>query len=671
MREAAVPVLQAFEAPPLPAAEPEPYPGLRPFRGHEACFHFGRDAVVSGMLQMLLSQRVLALIGPSGSGRTSLVSAGLVPALLTGWSRPDDEWRVAHFVPAIDPMRELAEALLAATALGPELAPDASPSARALIEAELRQGPLGLAELVRDAQRARPEERPFQFLLVVDAFDALLPRRDGSADRQDERDAVINLILGARARLDATGIHVVLVITADRMGECALVPDLPEAIAGAQVIVPAFDPDQLVQAISGPAATAGGQVEPEAAQALARQLAGAPDALPLLQSVMAETWHAARRRSRTTPTILHADIAALGDVRSIVQTRAERALAAMDAGSRLFAERLLCALVDTGGEAGLTTWRAHSLALARAAEVCGLPTERWRDLLPIVDALGSSRAGLLHVAQPAAADAIVEFVRPALVAQWPRLREMLVIDQERARQYARLRDRILGQPDKPLGRAELAMALEWRDGVPPTDFAVAEGEAPEPVVPIWQPTAGWALRHANAGDDGATVRDFERVMGIIGKTESRVRRREQAEEERRQNALKTLMKLRTTDKRAADQQIANERAAAEAARQEERRLAAYAMSIQSALEAAEESARRASRRARIAAVAAALLVVSTGLMSWVVVDAEGSARVARALGLPTGWMQRTAADGAPRAASRNPSTRAFAPAAAFADDRPR
>ena len=159
-----------------------PYPGLRPF---------GREAHTSRLIDILHRERFLSVVGPSGAGKSSLVRAGLLPALALGWPGEVSDWRIAELRPGDRPLRRLAEVLLKPEVLGRELgefdtasidsdsaatttATAASPepsTLAALLEADLRAGPTALAELVADADRARPGQPPFHLLVLVDQFE--------------------------------------------------------------------------------------------------------------------------------------------------------------------------------------------------------------------------------------------------------------------------------------------------------------------------------------------------------------------------------------------------------------------------------------------------------------------------------------------------------------------
>ena len=169
---------------------PSPYPGLRPFQPEEAPLFFGREAQVEDMLARLEDHRFLAVVGTSGCGKSSLVRAGLIPALEQGFlSDAKPNWRIAVMSPGSAPFDNLTTALLREAALGHERR-NVSQQAASLLQATLRRGPLGLVEAV--AESHLPEDT--NLLLVVDQFEESFRYRKQTQNVNDA-DAFVNLLL--------------------------------------------------------------------------------------------------------------------------------------------------------------------------------------------------------------------------------------------------------------------------------------------------------------------------------------------------------------------------------------------------------------------------------------------------------------------------------------------
>jgi len=150
-------------------APSNPFPGLRPFEFHESNLYFGRDGQSERMLAKLASKRFVAVVGTSGSGKSSLVRAGLLPALFGGFMQSaGSNWRVALMRPGGDPLGNLARALNSPTVFGSDIAENAALQT-VITEATLRRGSLGLIEAVRQTRMPANEN----LLVIVDQFEEL------------------------------------------------------------------------------------------------------------------------------------------------------------------------------------------------------------------------------------------------------------------------------------------------------------------------------------------------------------------------------------------------------------------------------------------------------------------------------------------------------------------
>jgi hypothetical protein len=194
-----------------------PYPGLRPFERDEADIFFGRETHVDAMIDRLARHRLLAVTGSSGSGKSSLVRAGLLEALETGLlTTAGPVWCFATLRPGDHPMTELAAALL--VALGGARSPDDV----ALRRAGLVRGPLSLIEELRE----RPLPDGGNLLILIDQFEELF-RYQGLAGRE-EAEAFVALLLASAGQREVP-IYVVLTMRSDFLGRSAEFEGLAEA----------------------------------------------------------------------------------------------------------------------------------------------------------------------------------------------------------------------------------------------------------------------------------------------------------------------------------------------------------------------------------------------------------------------------------------------------------
>ena len=320
--------------------------GLRPFGEQDSLFYFGRDEVVAHLVRGLGPSGAtrlhwLHLEGPPGAGKTSLVFAGLVPAIRRGAiaGSPRD-WRVAQIAIGADPVAGLAWALAdASLGEGPET-----------IVKRLRQSPDALAELVgRELSGGRG------VLLVLDGLEQLLLTGDPEDVRQ--LDALLH---GALRRLPPQPFYLITTLRSDataRLGEMPLLADALKTRAKRHWLDP-MSRDELRTALLGFAQAAGVTWEPSLLEHVLDDVGTTPARMSLVGAILERLYP---HRSGTQLT--YAAYAAFGGASAVVAEFADRAIQALDPTDRDRARRLLVSLVTETGTIR-TVPRADALAAA-------------------------------------------------------------------------------------------------------------------------------------------------------------------------------------------------------------------------------------------------------------------------------------------------------------------
>ena len=212
-----------MKAPPAPATIKNPYPGLRPFEPEEFESFFGRDHQIDELLTRLRDHRFVAVVGLSGSGKSSLVRAGLIHRLQVGHlTSAGSHWKVALFRPGSEPIEGLAAAL------------DEALGKQQDRPAKLRRS---TQELMNSTHGGR--SRVENLLLVVDQFEEIF--RFQRNNQLSDRDAVyfVDLLLAAEQDLSPDyRVYVVLTMRTDYLGDCAQFEGLPEALNRSQYLLP-------------------------------------------------------------------------------------------------------------------------------------------------------------------------------------------------------------------------------------------------------------------------------------------------------------------------------------------------------------------------------------------------------------------------------------------------
>jgi WD40 repeat protein/energy-coupling factor transporter ATP-binding protein EcfA2 len=256
-----------------------PFPGLRSFESHEEPIFRGRRQHTDELLRRLAEHRFLAVVGSSGSGKSSLVRAGLLPALDRGYlARATTRWRIAVMRPGMAPIENLAEGLRGAGLPGVD-------------SARLRSSSLGLIETVREAGLEPGES----LLVVADQFEELFryQRRSVELGEISEAALFVSLLLTAAQRPDVP-VYIVLTMRSDFLGDCAQFAGLPEALSNSQYLIPRLTRDQRRQAIEEPLRLFGASLTTQLLERLlndsGQDTGGGPDPLPVLQHALMRTW---------------------------------------------------------------------------------------------------------------------------------------------------------------------------------------------------------------------------------------------------------------------------------------------------------------------------------------------------------------------------------------------
>ena len=382
-----------------------PYPGLRPFDVSESHLFFGRDQQVAELVRRLERHRFVAVLGVSGSGKSSLVSAGLLPALERGgvWEA-GTRWRQVITRPAGVPFDALRTDLERA----------------GLDTTLLRESSYGLIEVARQL----PADQ--SLLLVIDQFEELFRYKDLEPitpearrirDRQASDAAEFVQLLLATSR-HYPPIYVVLTMRSDYLGDCAEFRDFPELLNDCQYLIPRLTRQQRKDAIEGPLGRV--KIAPALVQRLLNDAGDEPDQLPVLQHALMRTWNQWRRSDpgETRPIGL-ADYEAVGGFEGALNRHADELLAQGDGD---IAECLFKRLTARGRG---NRERRDPATLAELWAVCGAVTPaRKQQVTDVIDRFRQGDATFLRpLAGRIEPGTYVDITHESLIRQWKKLRD--------------------------------------------------------------------------------------------------------------------------------------------------------------------------------------------------------------------------------------------------------
>jgi hypothetical protein len=314
---------------------PMPYPGLRPFEEEDYDIFFGREVQVVQMLRKLEDGRFLAVVGSSGCGKSSLVKAGLLPAIRRGFLHETENWVVVPPVkPGHDPYRQLASVLARCAAPADPTRHDANQAQRTegLIFETLRETDKGLLDALAKLELTQATS----IILVVDQFEELFAfrwtkeGRDKIAPRNDAASFVRMLL---RSCSDSNRrVWVVVTMRSDFIGNCEAFLGLPEAVSRSQFLVPRLDRRQMEEAIVRPGEVRTPAFQPftfqqDLVNRIINDAGDRPDQLPMMQHALMRTWKRAVGRNLNGGKLVlsHEDYENAGQIEEALSKDAEQA----------------------------------------------------------------------------------------------------------------------------------------------------------------------------------------------------------------------------------------------------------------------------------------------------------------------------------------------------------
>jgi WD40 repeat protein len=493
-----------------------PFPGLRPFLAEEDYLFFGREEQTAELLSLLRQHRFLAVVGTSGSGKSSLVRAGLLPALHGGtMAKAGSTWEVVVLRPGGDPIDNLARALLQADLYDPE---DAESLPR--LVATLTRSRLGLIEAVK--QSDLPEKT--NFLVVVDQFEELFRFRQSGVSGQEAAAAFVRLLLAASQQADQR-IYVAITMRSDYLGDCSQVPGLAEAVNDGEYLIPRLSREQRRSAIEKPISVGGGSIAPRLLYNLLNDVGDDPDQLPLLQHALMRIWDcwAADHADGEPLDLRHYE--RVGGLQEALSLHADEAYAELaDDQHRRLGCKLFQALTERGSD------NRGIRRPTRFDQLCAILDARPAEVAAVIEAFRQvGRTFLMPMPEVAlTAHTVIDISHESLMRVWQRLRAWVEEESQSARIYRRLADTALLHQEGKAGvyhDPDLQIALSWRERT--------------------QPNAAWAERYHTG---------FEVALAFLDQSGLEARAAENAREIARQRELEQARMLAEAQRQRLEQQ---------------------------------------------------------------------------------------------------------------------
>lgn len=458
----------------LPYHEEPPAPGEPPFKGLEffdeqdANLFYGREELTAKLIAALSRTNLLAVVGASGSGKSSSVRAGVVAMLKSNTPRPDGTlppldkgWNIFVFTPTASPLEALADAITRDTeeiAAAATILDDLSKDPRALslwLRRQIADSGQQMSDGKPQVAHSKSQNAMRHSLLVIDQFEELFTL----CREEYEREAFIDNLLTALSYDDNGQLTVILTLRADFYAHLGQYPELRDAVANHKQFIGPMTSEEMRRAIEEPAkqarATDGGawEFEPGLVDLMLRDAGEEPGALPLLSHALLETW---KRRSGHTLTLKGYHDA--GGVNGAIAQTAETTYEQLTPEDQAIARSNFLRLTELGEGTEDTRQRAS-----------------FQELIPHDESSASVHAVLRQLADARLitlnADS-AEVAHEALIREWPRLREWLNQDRDALRLHRQITEaaqewEMLERDPGALYRgARLVQAMEWANENP-------------------------------------------------------------------------------------------------------------------------------------------------------------------------------------------------------------
>ncbi len=436
-----------------------PFPGLRPFTFEESHLFFGREGQSDEVLLNLAKHRFTAVIGASGSGKSSLMYCGLIPILYGGFmTDAGSDWTVLVTRPGISPMENLAESILSKNEDYANSSEMEKTIERRMTSTILRSSSMGLVDALKQISTSSTKN----VFLLIDQFEELFRylRYDNDSDTVNEATAYVNLLIKSISQTEVP-IYVSFTMRSDFIGECSQFPELTHVVNKSHYLIPQMTRDQQKLAIEGPVAVGGGKITKRLVQQLLNDVGNNPDQLPVMQHALMRTWdYWVTNMEQDEPIDLRHYIA-IGKIHEALSQHANEAYSELDEGEKEVCEILFKALTEKASD---NHGVRRSAKLEDIAEISGIEQEK---LIDVIEKFREPGRSLLMppVNVKLKPNSNIEISHESLMRIWQRLKNWVDEEADSAAMYKRLSDAAeMYQVGKTgLWRPpDLQLALNWQ-----------------------------------------------------------------------------------------------------------------------------------------------------------------------------------------------------------------
>jgi len=443
-----------------------PFPGLRAFNLVEKHLFFGRDGQSEKVLELLTSNRFIAIIGPSGSGKSSLINCGIIPQLYGGYLyEAGSRWKIARMHPGYSPIESLSITLTESFA-SPDKKPEQIESETNLNYVLFTKKALEISTLVGKIDNYQKEN----ILIFIDQFEELFRFTTGIDNTNpdiDESLLLINLLVEALNQ-DKVPIYVVICIRSDFVGNCSNYQMLTEYINLSHYLVPQMTREAYRSAILGPTSLTDAQISPDVLQEILNHIGNKPDQLPVLQHLMMRLYNFWKANKKTDQPINIYDYKAVGGLEEAISLHTEELYNELSEDEKIACKKIFQTITESGGDnKGIR--RPTSIANILRISKCSR-----EDVYKVANLFRAEGNSIItpDILEELSDETVLDISHEAVMRNWKRLKSWIEEESDAVQLYLRLIDAsMLYQSGKtgPWRPPELFLAISWRDNFQPNE----------------------------------------------------------------------------------------------------------------------------------------------------------------------------------------------------------
>ncbi|MCK5538378.1 MAG: hypothetical protein KAI79_16240 [Bacteroidales bacterium] len=463
-----------------------PFPGLRPFTVEESHLYFGRENQVDEIIDKLSDNRFSAILGASGSGKSSLMYCGLIPSLEGGTIGGNNKrWRIIKTRPGETPIENLAKALNYGSTDYHNQKEIERNITESTIYATLRSNSLGLIDALEYLSLNNNEN----LLLLVDQFEELFRFQNiKSYENKEQALEFVQLLLNL-VNAKHLPAYTVFTMRSDFVSECAQFPELAELINRSNYLIPQMTRAELKTAIEGPIAVAGGKVTSNLVNQLVNDVGDNPDQLPILQHALMRSWDywVKHREENEELDITH--YISIGSMDRALSDHANEAYAELNPKGEHICESMFKLLTEKQSE------ERGIRRPAAISEIMDVSDASFEEVVEVIYKFRKTGRAFLNspTGKNLSEDSILDISHESLMRIWDRLKTWVEEESMSAQMYVRLveaSEKYNNGSGNLWLPPDLHLAINWRDKQ--------------------LPTVAWALRYAKA---------FERAINFLDTSE--------------------------------------------------------------------------------------------------------------------------------------------------------